>query len=162
MTYIHTGYLPGIIGRVVELHGRYYAEHWNFGPYFEAKVATELSAFMSRYEPERDAIWSVVRGGQVEGSITIDGIHADEDGAHLRWFIMSDRLRGQGFGHQLIDEALAFCKSRNYPSIYLWTFAGLHAAQKLYEEAGFTLIHEQRGRQWGTEVTEQKFLCYLL
>jgi hypothetical protein len=33
------GYVPGTIGRVVELHGAYYHAHWGFGAFFEAKVA---------------------------------------------------------------------------------------------------------------------------
>ena len=154
---IHKGYLPGIIGRVAEMHGAYYATNWNFGSYFEAKVATELSEFISRYDPKRDAIWSVVSDGCIEGSITIDGIHTSEEGAHLRWFIMSDHLRGQGFGNLLMQNALEFCKAQNYPCIYLWTFDGLHAARKLYDKAGFALVHESKGNQWGIEVTEQKF-----
>jgi len=158
MMQIHKGYLPGAIGRVVEMHGTYYANNWNFGPFFEAKVATELSEFINRYDPDQDAFWTIVSDGRVEGSLTIDGIHAAEEGAHLRWFIMSDSLRGQGFGKRLMDEAVTFCKIRNYPHIYLWTFAGLYAARNLYETASFKLVREQKGKQWGTEVTEQKFV----
>lgn len=160
MIKIHKGYLPGAIGRVVEMHGTYYADHWNFGPFFESKVAMELSEFINRYDSEQDVFMSVVRNGRIEGSLTIDGIHAAGEGAHLRWFIMSESLRGQGFGKRLIDEALVFCKARNYPRIYLWTFSGLYAARKLYEQAGFMLVHEQRGQQWGTEVIEQKFVLH--
>lgn len=165
MTNIHTGYLPGAIGRVAELHGRYYATHWQFGVFFEARVAKELAEFMMRYDPERDCFWAVVASdganGRLEGSISIDGIHADQEGAHLRWFIMSDALRGQGFGNHLIQEAIAFCRTKNYPRIYLHTFAGLHAARKLYEKAGFVLVHEETGEQWGTEMTEQTFILEL-
>ena len=162
MPQIHTGYLPGIIGRVAEMHGTYYAAHWNFGSYFESKVATGLSEFFSRYDPKQDATWSVVSDDRIEGSLTIDGIHANEEGAHLRWFIMSDHLRGQGLGNALMQNALEFCKAHNYPSIYLWTFAGLHAARKLYDKAGFALVYESIGNQWGTEVTEQKLVLELL
>ena len=35
-------YVPGSIGRLVELHGRYYARDWRFGRYFEAKVASAV------------------------------------------------------------------------------------------------------------------------
>jgi hypothetical protein len=42
------GYVPGSIGRVAELHGTYYHDHWGFGLFFEAKVASELSAFLGR------------------------------------------------------------------------------------------------------------------
>ena len=161
MCKIHKGYIPGSIGRVAEMHGKYYADIWKFDAFFEAKVATELSEFMIRYDPNRDAFWCVVHGRRIEGSITIDGIHAEDDGAHLRWFIMSEVLRGRGFGSCLLDEATTFCKAQHYPRIYLWTFAGLGAARKLYERAGFVLVHQERGKRWGTEVTEQKFILEL-
>ena len=41
---IHKGYVPGAIGKVVELHGTYYAQHWGFGLFFEAKVAAGPSS----------------------------------------------------------------------------------------------------------------------
>lgn len=161
MSEIYQGYRPGSIGRIAELHATYYASQWNFGVFFEAKVATELSEFMVRYNPSRDAFWSVVVDGRIEGAITIDGTHAQDHGAHLRWFIMSEALRGQGWGKRLIDSAITFCKRQNYPSVYLWTFAGLGAARKLYESAGFVLVHEAAGQQWGAEVIEQKFTLVL-
>lgn len=37
---IESGYIPGSIGRIAELHGTYYHDHWGFGLYFEAMVAT--------------------------------------------------------------------------------------------------------------------------
>ena len=52
---------------------------------------------------------------------------------------------------------MAFCQSRRYQHVYLWTFEGLHAARHLYDKAGFRLVHEQRGTQWGHDVTEQRF-----
>lgn len=162
MATIYTGYIPGAIGRVAELHGQYYATNWQFGAFFEARVATELSAFMTRYDPKRDCFWAVVaENGRLEGSITIDGINAHTQGAHLRWFIMSDALRGQGWGNRLMQEAIAFCRTKEYPTIFLDTFAGLDAARRLYDKANFSLTHEAVGKQWGTEVTEQTFILHL-
>jgi RimJ/RimL family protein N-acetyltransferase len=161
MTKIHKGYLPGSIRRVVEMHAKYYAHNWGFDLYFETKVATELSKFMTRFDPNKDAFWIVINDDQIEGSITIDGVHAEREGAHLRWFIISDDLRGQGYGNDLLLEAIGFCQEHNYNRVYLNTFDGLHAARKLYEKAGFMLVHEERGKQWGTEVTEQKFVLDL-
>lgn len=154
---IISGYKPGAIGRISELHGRYYNTEWRFGLFFEAKVATELSSFLKRYDESRDGIWLALVGNRIEGSIVIDGIHADTDGAHLRWFILSDNLRGRGVGRQLIEEAVSFCRTRRYPKTFLWTFEGLHAARHLYEETGFRLIRQQAGEQWGTAVNEQCF-----
>ncbi len=154
---IEIGYTPGSIGRIAELHGTYYHIHWGFGLYFEAKVATELSAFLRRYNKNCDGVWIATVNGRIEGSIVIDGIHTGSNGAHLRWFIVSDALRGKGAGRQLIKSAMDFCRAKGYQKIYLWTFEGLNAARYLYEEAGFQLIKQQSGIQWGTTVNEQYF-----
>jgi len=151
------GWVPGAIGRVAELHARYYHRHWKFGVVFEAKVATELSEFLGRYDERRDGFWTASVAGRIEGSITIDGLHAEDAGAHLRWFIMSDALRGRGVGKRLIGTALDFCRARRYARVYLWTFAGLAAARHLYEASGFRLVEQRAGTQWGTAVEEQRF-----
>ena len=154
---IENGYLPGAIGRVAELHGTYYHAHWNFGLFFEAKVATELSEFLKRFDVNADGMWSGTMNNRVEASIVIDGIHAQTKGAHLRWFIVSDALRGKGVGRILLEKAVGFCRQKNYGKVYLWTFEGLDAARHLYESVGFKLVKEQSGVQWGTKVNEQCF-----
>ncbi|UCH20082.1 MAG: GNAT family N-acetyltransferase [Deltaproteobacteria bacterium] len=155
------GYIPGAIGRITELHAAYYSRNWNFGLFFEAKVATEMSEFLSRFDEVRDGFWTTCRNGRVEGGIAIDGIEADSEGAHLRWFILSSELRGSGFGKKLMKAAVGFCEKKNYSFIYLWTFEGLDAARHLYEKFGFTLVEENAGTQWGTKVNEQRFVLNL-
>jgi len=155
---IHSGYLPGCIGRVVEMHASFYARTVGFGAPFEAKVATELSAFCLRFEPERDGLWLAQDAAGVQGSVIIDGAHHAEAGAHLRWFITSDASRGQGVGGQLLAAAMDFCRERGYRKVFLWTFDELHAARHLYEKHGFVLARTQRGSQWGKEVNEQLFM----
>jgi GNAT superfamily N-acetyltransferase len=154
---IQRGYVPGSIGRIAELHGIYYYQHWGFGAFFEAKVASELAEFMRRYDDQRDGFWTAFVGGNIEGSIAIDGIHAGDRGAHLRWFIVSPVLHGRGIGGRLIRAAKGFCRNRGYKRIYLLTFEGLDPARRLYEKSGFTLIEQRRGSMWGTEVNEQRF-----
>nr|WP_315426602.1 GNAT family N-acetyltransferase [uncultured Albidiferax sp.] len=154
---IHSGYAPGCIGRIAELHARYYHPLVGFGLPFEAKVARELAAFCERMDPQRDGLWLALQDGVVHGSIAIDGAHAAQDGAHLRWFITSDALRGSGMGKQLLSTAMDFCDAQGYDQSYLWTFDGLGAARHLYEKHGFQLVHQQAGTQWGAEVHEQRF-----
>jgi GNAT superfamily N-acetyltransferase len=158
---IAKGYVPGALGRVAELHGIYYHDQWRFGLFFEAKVAVELSEFLKRYDERRDGFWTASVDRRTEGSITIDGIQAETKGAHLRWFIVSDALRGKGMGGRLINTAVGFCRREGYRKIYLWTFEGLGAARHLYEKEGFRLVEERRGAQWGREVNEQRFECFL-
>lgn len=154
---INRGYLPGCIGRITEIHARFYAAHAGFGLYFESRVARELAAFCERYDDAHDGLWLAILDGQVEGAIAIDGQHAETEGAHLRWFITSDRLRGTGAGTRLLSQAMAFCDARHYPKTSLWTFDGLQAARHLYEKHGFRLVQQQPGRQWGSEVLELRF-----
>lgn len=151
------GYTPGVIGKVSELHAKYYAAHWNFGHCFEAKVATELSSFITNYNKSKDRIWSLSVDGNIEGSITIDGTSENENIAHLRWFIMSDKLKGKGAGNYLMEQVISFCKEVGFEKVYLWTFQGLAPARHLYEKFGFKLVEEHHGEQWGTTVTEQRF-----
>ena len=151
------GYRPGSIGRVVELHGTYYHEHWGFGLFFEAKVATELAAFLGRYDGQRDGFWTASAGGGIEGAIAIDGSRAATEGAHLRWFVLSDALRGRGMGNRLMEAAIGFCRICNYKRVSLWTFEGLDAARHLYEKNGFSLVEHRKGTRWGREVNEQRF-----
>ena len=154
---IQRGYFPGSIGRILELHARYYHVHWGFGVSFEAQLARGLSEFFSRYDERRDGFWIAVASDRIEGSITIDSAHAADTGVHLRWFIMSDALRGKGVGTRLIHTAVDFCRAKKYRRVFLHTFAGLDAARHLYEKMGFRLVDQRPGTQAGIAVTEQRF-----
>jgi len=155
------GYVPGAIGRVVQLHAAYYAKAWDFGLYFEAKVATELSEFLRRLDPARDGFWTAILDGHVEGSIAIDGASGETEGAHLRWFILSEALRAQGIGNRLMQEAVDFCRQRGHVRVFLWTFHGLEPARHLYEKFGFRLAEQVEGEQWGKRVLEQRYVLAL-
>jgi GNAT superfamily N-acetyltransferase len=141
----HIGYIPGLIGRVSDLHARYYSAHWNFGHFFEAKVARELSSFIADYDDLKDRIWSLSADDSIEGSITIDCSSEKDNIAYLRWFIISDMLRGKGGGNYLMEQAVSFSRDVRVDKIYLWTFEGLASARHLYEKFGFKLVEELNG-----------------
>ena len=155
---ITEGYVAGCIGRVAQLHAEYYAGSNAFGVEFEAKVASELSDFCLSYQPGRDGLWLAHDANGIQGSIAIDGTRGHSEGAHLRWFILSEAMRGSGVGRQLLARALHFVDSCAYPRTYLWTFNGLDAARHLYKTHGFRLVHESAGSTWGAVVNEQKFV----
>lgn len=138
-----TGYTPGALGRIVELHGAYYAQHWNLGLYFEARVATELATFLSRFDPAQDGAWFAQADGETIGGIFIDGHDAAGEGARLRWFIIDPRYQGRGLGSRLMDAAMTFCRQQGFQRVYLTTFAGLNTARHLYEKHGFRLCREE-------------------
>jgi len=149
------GYVPGCIGDIASLHGRFYAQHWGFGVFFERRVAQELADFAQSLPDDDKALWLCVENGRSLASLAIDG-NPHYRAAHLRWFIVDDALRGTGIGRELMSLAMRFVDAR-FDETYLNTFKGLDAARHLYESFGFTLTHEEAGTQWGSPVTEQQF-----
>ena len=154
---ILSGYIPGAIGKIVELHATYYAQQWGFGLFFEAMVATGLASFLSRYDESQDGFWIAVDGQRIVGSITIDGSEATTKGAHLRWFILDPEYQGNGIGNQLMGEAIRFCEEQKFQRVSLSTFAGLDSARHLYEKWEFRLVEEYESDTWGVRVKEQAF-----
>ncbi|QJT79378.1 helix-turn-helix domain-containing GNAT family N-acetyltransferase [Kosakonia sp. MUSA4] len=157
---IVSGYLPGMIGRISEMHASYYSQHYDFGYFFEAKVAAGLAEFAGRLDNPRNGIWLAVRHGRIVGSVAIDGEDLGNNEAHLRWFILDEECRGSGVGRELLARAMAFCDEQQFDAVQLWTFSGLHAARRLYESWGFTLSKEWQGDQWGRPMLEQQFTRY--
>ncbi len=149
------GYVPGCIGDIASLHGRFYAQHWGFGVFFERRVAKELADFAQSLPDPDKALWLCVENGRCLASLAIDG-NPHYRAAHLRWFIVDDSLRGTGIGRQLMSQAMRFVDER-FDETYLNTFKGLDAARHLYESFGFQLTQEEAGTQWGSTVTEQQF-----
>jgi GNAT superfamily N-acetyltransferase len=156
-----TGYFPGVLGKITELHAVYYHEHWGFDISFETQVGMELCEFMRRVRPESDGFWTALVNGRFAGSIAIDGSQAHDEGARLRWFIVEPSLQGCGVGGTLIQTAIEFCRNARHKKVFLWTFKGLDSARYLYERQGFRLTEEHDVEQWGTNIREQKFVLTL-
>jgi GNAT superfamily N-acetyltransferase len=155
MREIVKGYRPGSIGRIAQMHGRYYCREWGFPASFEAGVARSLADFIDGYDAARDGLW-LLGGDLVLGSIALLGPR-DAEPARLRWFIADEQVRGSGAGARLIEAAMDFAREAGYRHVYLTTFAGLDAARSLYEKHGFTLTAESRDDHWGAKVDGQRF-----
>jgi DNA-binding MarR family transcriptional regulator/GNAT superfamily N-acetyltransferase len=154
---IRTGYTPGLLGRIVTLHARYYSTLIGFDLPFEATVATGMADFLPRLANPANGTWWIDRDGDIVGGISIDGEDLGDGVAHLRWFILDPALHGSGLGNSLLETALAHCRAHGFSRVDLWTFSGLDAARSLYEKHGFALVSETTGTQWGKPVQEQKF-----
>ncbi len=152
-----TEYTPGLLGRVTELHGRYYHRHWGFDLFFEAKVATEMAEFLACFDPARDGFWIAAAEDRIVGAVAINGQEAETVGARLRWLIVEPEYQGRGLGKRLIQEAVAFCRRARFRRVWLTTFAGLDVARRLYERQGFRILEEQEDAHWGKTVREQTF-----
>jgi hypothetical protein len=93
-----TGYIPGLIGRITELHARYYSEHWGFGSFFEAKVGSELSHFIYSYDEIKDRIWSVLVGD------TIEGLEAARHLYEKYGFHLVEERSGEQWGRRVLEQ----------------------------------------------------------
>jgi GNAT superfamily N-acetyltransferase len=157
-----TGYTPGVLGEIIQLHAAYYHEHWGFDISFETQVGSEISEFMSDFRNERDVFLVAYKNRMFAGSIAIDGRRIESEGARLRWFIVAPLFQRRGVGGVLIRKALAKCRAFNYETVFLWTFEGLDAARSLYLQEGFVLCEENCVTQWGQTIKEQMFRLELL
>ncbi|MGE4298693.1 MAG: GNAT family N-acetyltransferase [Desulfovibrionaceae bacterium] len=139
---MRTGYVPGLIGRVGELHGRYYASIWNSGAPFEILVLRHLCDFMDRYDPAVDLVLSAHDGNVLAGSIAIVGRPdpKEGDGAQLRFFIVDPAFHGRGMGKGLLHAALDWCRERGVAKLFLWTVDNLPESRGLYESVGFRVV----------------------
>lgn len=147
---------PGDLGRVVALHGVLYAREFGFDHGFEAYVAETVAELGRLARPGLDRLWVAERDGRQVGSIAIIG--REGGAAQLRWFLVDPEVRGAGLGRRLIDEALAFCRTAGYRSVYLWTVSGLDAAARLYVAAGFRKTEvKPAALLWGVELAEERY-----
>ncbi len=154
-----TGYYPGVVGELTRLHAVYYHEHWGFDVSFETQVGAELSRFMASMDPGLDGFWAARdSGGKFLGAAAVDHGADSGLGARLRWFIVDPTAQGLGLGRELLSRAVAFSDRAGHRGMFLWTFAGLDRARRLYESQGFALAEEHEARQWGAVIREQRFV----
>lgn len=151
------GYYPGVIGTITALHATYYHDNWGFDISFETQVARELSEFLLRFDNDRDVFLTAVSESRFVGAVAVDGMNAAGEGARVRWFIVDPAFQGSGAGRILFQHALDRARKQGHSRFYLWTFKGLEAARKLFEDAGFKPAVEEPVDQWGTTIFEQKY-----
>ncbi len=64
--------------------------------------------------------------------------------AELKRFYIDKNYRGKGYGSQLVDKALEFCRKNKFKKIILDTWNYFDIAMKLYEKRGFRVIGEEK------------------
>jgi GNAT superfamily N-acetyltransferase len=113
---------------------------------FRALVASILPEFGFREDPEidadladpqahYDAVWVVLEGGDVVGSVAMRRV--DEDAAELKRMYVRNDSRRRGLGRRLLQVALEWAQAEGVARVVLDTTEGMDAARRLYESVGF-------------------------
>jgi DNA-binding MarR family transcriptional regulator/predicted N-acetyltransferase YhbS len=142
---------PGDMGWVVQAHGELYAREYGWDERFEALVAGIVAEFIAGFDPSRSRCWIAEIDGERVGSVFV--VPQSRSVAKLRLLIVEPGARGRGLGRRLVQECIAFARSRGYRRLVLWTQSNLEAARAIYRGCGFELKKREKHATFGVKLT---------
>ena len=153
--YILRQHRPGDMGWVTSRNGALYAQEYGWDDHFEAMAARIVADFILDYDPKRERCWIAERHGDRLGCIFLVKHPEKSDTAKLRLLLVEPSARGLGLGKALVHECVSFARMAGYKKVTLWTQSILTAAHRIYQQAGFKLVHEEPHHSFGVDLIGQ-------
>lgn len=144
------GLESGDLGWVIQQHGQIYGREYQWDTSFETFVAKMMARYAQKFNPEWERFWMAERAGERVGSVFI--ARKSKTVAQLRALILTPQARGLGLGGQLVDECIAFSRSKGYRKLLLWTNSCLLDARALYAKRGFVLTASEPYHGFGQDL----------
>ena len=138
---------------VVRRHGELYAQEYGWNKDFEALVAEIVAKFVRDFDRKRERCWIAEKDGVNVGCVFL--VQKTRTVAQLRLLLVDPTARGLGIGARLVDECTRFARQVGYRKIVLWTNSVLHAARRLYEQAGYKLTESEHHHSFGHDLVGQ-------
>lgn len=146
-SYVLRPHQPGDLGWAVQQHGLLYAEQYGWDETFEALAAEVAAKFLRDFDPKRERSWIAEKDGENVGCIFL--VKQSDEVAKIRMLLVHPKARGLGIGKRLVEECIRFAKQKGYKKITLWTNDILTTARRIYQQAGFKLMAEERHHSFG-------------
>jgi GNAT superfamily N-acetyltransferase len=145
---------PGDLGWVVMAHGEIYGRQFGWNTDFEALVATIVTEYATKHDPEREGAWIAEVDGRRAGCVFLVGGDRP-DVAKLRILLVTPEARGLGLGTRLVGQCLDFARGAGYRQVTLWTNDVLVSARRIYESFDFTLTDQEPHHSFGHDLVGQ-------
>ena len=151
--YVLRNHQPGDIGWIVHRHGVLYWQEYGWEERFEALVAEIAAKFVQNFDPKGERCWVAEKGHEPVGSVML--VKESKEIARLRLLLVEPKARGLGIGARLVDECINFARRAGYQKITLWTQSVLTAARRIYQKAGFEVVHEEGHCEFGYDLVSE-------